>query len=59
MAYGNLKPSNIVLVRYENKDEVEFTFHRPCYKIKLINLSSITYLKDINEYQIKKDILYP
>jgi hypothetical protein len=44
-----------------NKDDSEYTLIRPCYKIKLIDLASFTYLKDIKGVgiDIKRDINYP
>jgi hypothetical protein len=49
------------LVKYINRQDSEYTLLKPCYKIKLIDLASFTYLKDINEYDIfiEKDIVYP
>jgi uncharacterized membrane protein YheB (UPF0754 family) len=37
----------------------EITIYKHCYKIKLIDLSSFNYLKNIDEYSIKKDLYYP
>jgi serine/threonine protein kinase len=54
VVYKDLKPSNIVLVRYENNKE-NITIYKPCYKIKLIDLSSLSYLRNIEKYKIKKD----
>ena len=59
IVYSDLKPSNIVLTRYENKKESEITLYKYCYKIKLIDLGSFTYLKDIDEYNIKAHKSYP
>jgi hypothetical protein len=44
-----------------NKDDSEYTLIRPCYKIKLIDLASFTYLKNIKgvEIDIKRDTNYP
>lgn len=49
----------MVLVRYINKQEPDITNYSNCYQIKLIDLSSFTYLNDIDEYGIKRDIYYP
>jgi serine/threonine protein kinase len=50
IAYSDLKPSNIVIFRYENKEEADVSIYKYCYKIKLIDLASFTYLKDIPEF---------
>jgi hypothetical protein len=49
------------LVKYINRHDSENTLLKPCYKIKLIDLASFTYLKDIegDEIFIVKDIVYP
>ena len=49
----------MVILRYINKEDSEITVFKYCYKIKLIDLSSLTYLKDIEKYNIRKDISYP
>jgi serine/threonine protein kinase len=59
LTFSDLKPDNIVLVRYQNKDESEFTLYQPCYKIKLIDLGSITIIENIDSLNIKKDKVYP
>jgi serine/threonine protein kinase len=59
IVYSDLKPSNIVLIRYENIKESELTIYKYCYKIKLIDLGSFTYLKDIDKYNIKAHKIYP
>jgi serine/threonine protein kinase len=59
LAFTDLKPDNIVIVRYENKEESEVTIYKPCYKIKLIDLGSITALENIEEFNIKRDKIYP
>jgi serine/threonine protein kinase len=52
LAFTDLKPDNIVIVRYENKEDSEITLYKPCYKIKLIDLGSITALENIEEFNI-------
>lgn len=47
MVYGDLKPQNIVLTRYIDKENSDLTIYKPCYRIKIIDLASINYLKDI------------
>jgi hypothetical protein len=61
IAFSDLKPDNIVLVRYFNFMDSIQTLLKPCYKIKLIDLASFTYLNDIKEYNffIEKDPKYP
>jgi serine/threonine protein kinase len=59
LAFTDLKPDNIVIVRYENKEESEITLYKPCYKIKLIDLGSFTALENIEEFNIKRDRIYP
>ena len=54
-----MKPSNIVLIRSENKEESEITLYKYCYKIMLLDLGSFTYLKDIDQYNIKAHKMYP
>lgn len=49
----------MVLFRYENKDDSETTIYKRCYKVKLIDLASLTYLNDIQNYEIKRDNKYP
>jgi hypothetical protein len=44
LAYSDLKPENLVLVRYLNKEESEITVYKPCYKLKFIDLGSFTIL---------------
>jgi hypothetical protein len=46
MAYSDLKPDNIVFHRFFNKEIYEFPEYSPSYTIKLIDLGSITFLKD-------------
>ena len=48
MVYSDLKPDNLVVVRYQNKEDSEITTYRSCYKIKFIDLGSFTYLEDNN-----------
>jgi serine/threonine protein kinase len=48
LAFSDLKPDNIVLVRYQNKADNEITLYQPCYKIKLIDLGSITAFENID-----------
>ena len=45
MIYSDLKPPNIVLVEYTNKD-VEATIYRKCYKFKFIDFGSFTILEN-------------
>jgi hypothetical protein len=61
IAFSDLKPQNIVLVKYVNKDDSENTLLKPCYRIKLIDLASFTYLKDIkgDGIDIERDWYYP
>jgi hypothetical protein len=40
------------MVQYINRQDSEITLLKPCYKIKLIDLASFTYLKDIYEDEI-------
>ena len=47
------------MLRYINKEESEISVYKNCYKIKLIDLASMTFLKDFDEYKIKKDLKYP
>jgi hypothetical protein len=51
--YSDLKPDNLVLERYENKEDSEITIYKPCYKLKFIDLGSFTIFKDIEEFGIK------
>jgi hypothetical protein len=44
MVYSDLKPDNLVLVRYTDKDK-EITIYKPCYKLKFIDLGSFTFLE--------------
>jgi hypothetical protein len=48
-----------VLERYENKEESEITIYKPCYKLKFIDLGSFTIFKDIEEFGIKRHLIYP
>jgi serine/threonine protein kinase len=52
IAFSDLKPENIVIVRYTDIKESEITVINPCYKIKLIDIASLTYLKDIDDLKI-------
>jgi serine/threonine protein kinase len=45
MAYGDLKPANIIIERFSDQEN-EITINHCCYKIKLIDLGSIVFLKD-------------
>jgi hypothetical protein len=49
MVYSDLKPDNLVLVRYTNKD-IDLTIYKPCYKLKFIDLGSFTFLENSNEF---------
>jgi hypothetical protein len=46
MVYTDLKPANIVLVRYENKKDSEITLYKNCYIIKLIDLASLSFFRE-------------
>jgi hypothetical protein len=48
-----------VITRYYNKEKNDETIYRSCYKIKLIDIASLTYLKDLKNLKIKKDLMYP
>lgn len=45
MIYSDLKPANLVLVEYINKD-IEETIYRKCYKLKFIDFGSFTILEN-------------
>jgi hypothetical protein len=59
MVYSDLKPGNLVLVRYINKDLDEETLYKVCYKVKFIDLGSFTFIRDNEEMGLKKHNLYP
>ena len=44
MIYSDLKPDNLVLVRYMDKNK-DITIYKPCYKLKFIDLGSFTFLE--------------
>jgi hypothetical protein len=46
-------------VRIENKDNSENFVFKYLYKIKFIDMGSLTILIDIKEFEINKDIFYP
>ena len=54
MIYSDLKPANVVLVRYINKN-IEVTQYKPCYVFKFIDLGSFTFIENIDEFGLKKD----
>ena len=58
MVYSDLKPDNLVLVRYTDKD-TEKTIYKPCYKLKFIDLGSFTFQENQDEFELLKNKVYP
>ena len=54
MVYSDLKPDNLVLVRYKNKD-IDTTIYKPCYILKFINIGSFTILEEQKKLKLEKD----
>jgi hypothetical protein len=55
LAYGDLKPKNIVIFRVQETKNNIATIDNYCYKIKLIDLGGVTVLNDNKEFYLKTD----
>ena len=54
MIYSDLKPANLVLERYIDKN-LDITIYQPRYILKFIDLGSFTILENEQKFGLKKD----